>query len=129
MTSEDVTPLPHIWHYIFYFCRITERRANGRKSFDKKDPAAARRTLCHSGCNKDSLVEQPAHFFGSLFLKISFDQLSQNMYTSINNHQSFFMKFVYSNPQSTIINEMGDGAYISSFLREKAWRQKETYVN
>jgi hypothetical protein len=33
-----------------------------------------------------------------------------------------------TNQQSSIINEMGGGADISSFFRRKAWGQKETFV-
>ncbi len=48
--------------------------------------------------------------FDPFFLKVSIDQLSQNLYIPIRNQQ-------------------GGGPDISSFSWEKAWGQKETFVN
>jgi hypothetical protein len=54
-------------------------------------------------------VLQTAHFFDSFLLKVSVDQLSQNLYIPIKNQQ-------------------GGGEDVSSFSGEKAWGQKETFV-
>jgi hypothetical protein len=54
-------------------------------------------------------VEQTAHLFDSLFLKVSVDQFSQNLYIPIGNPQ-------------------GGGADISSFSWEKSRGQKETFL-
>jgi hypothetical protein len=69
-------------------------------------------------------VEQTAHFFNSFFPKVSVDQFSQSMYISVNNQQSFFMRFVYSNQQSSFVNEVGGGIDSSSFSDKKAWAIK-----
>jgi hypothetical protein len=65
------------------------------------------RRLLYADLGKDSL--QAAHFVDSFFLKVSVDQLSQNLYVPIKNQQ-------------------GGGVDISSFSWKEDWRQKDTFV-